>query len=337
MDFYFYYLTSISKIGTIGVTKKNVSTYGGCLMNLYEQFIHELSTNDKIVLCQILRGDRITDEFQVKRTPLMTEKALFSLARQFLTLHNDDRSISMITLISALDFDHETVTCTFNELVSTEALYLLIRDIENKRIDNPEIAWNLGMVEQRLFLALLLEADWLSDEEEYYLPLETLRQICPNLKDLKLVCGSLVNLQIIENDKSVYVFSEMFFEKDGIHFLLNPIINWESVKQQLGALDFNTALKIQNSRTIPLYTKLLKTAKQHPKEDMHYLSMHELRSKLGITDDQYGKLSDFRKRVLEPAVSAIQQHLGTTISYEIDKDENNTIQFTFKTAPKIST
>lgn len=298
-------------------------------MNVYENFIRELDPVEQIVLCQILCGDRISAEFQAKRTPLMTENILLSLARQYLTVSRDSRSASILSLITSLDYNDEKVICEFNELVSTEGLYVLVKDIDTNSIENPKILWNFGIVQQRLFLAMLTKANWLPNEEEYYLPTEFLRQICPNLRDLRAICGSMVNLQFSLNDNSVYAFSEIFIESDGIHFLLNPIINWEKFKKQFGDLALDNILKFRSNRTIPLYVELLSAKTSHPEEDTFYMTMDELRNKLGIANDEYGKLSDFRRRVLEPAIFDIQQHLGAKIAYTINKDANKTLQISF--------
>lgn len=299
-------------------------------MNMFVQFVNGLDPVERIVLCQILRGDRQHLEFQAKRTPLMTENILFSLVRQYLIINKKDNSASISPIFESLDYDDKEVICQFNKSIPTEPLYFLLEDMSFDPTEKPEIQWNFGIVQQRLLMAMLTKAKWLPEVEEYCLPLEILRKICPNISDMRVACGSMSNLQFKININSIYVFSEIFLEGDGIHFLLNPIINLDDLKQQLSDFDYESMLKIKCNKTMQLYTTLMKQTAHKPKKDRFCIPLDELRNKLGFTEKKYNKLSDFRRRVLDPAISDIQQHLKTNISYTINKDDHNTISITFR-------
>jgi plasmid replication initiation protein len=46
------------------------------------------------------------------------------------------------------------------------------------------------------------------------------------------------------------------------------------------------------------------------------ISTEELRAKLGLAEDEYPRMFDFKKRVLDHAVNTINEHTNITVSYE---------------------
>lgn len=59
------------------------------------------------------------------------------------------------------------------------------------------------------------------------------------------------------------------------------------------------------------------------------LDLAELRFKFGLLDDEYLRMHDFKKRVLDYAVAEINEHTDLTISYEQHKRGRVITGFTF--------
>ena len=59
------------------------------------------------------------------------------------------------------------------------------------------------------------------------------------------------------------------------------------------------------------------------------MSLNDLRNTLGVLDDEYQAMGDFKKRVLDIAVSEINENTDITTSYEQHKQGRKIIGFTF--------
>lgn len=66
------------------------------------------------------------------------------------------------------------------------------------------------------------------------------------------------------------------------------------------------------------------------------ISLEELRDRLGILPDEYSRMYDFKKYVLDYAVKIINENTDITISYEQQKSGRNITGFIFKFKPKPS-
>lgn len=60
------------------------------------------------------------------------------------------------------------------------------------------------------------------------------------------------------------------------------------------------------------------------------ISVYDLRARLGLSEDEYPRMFDFKKRVLDHAVNAINEHTDITVSYEQQKSGRNITGFIFK-------
>ncbi len=60
------------------------------------------------------------------------------------------------------------------------------------------------------------------------------------------------------------------------------------------------------------------------------ISVDDLRARLGLSEDEYPRMFDFKKRVLDHAVNAINEHTDITVSYEQQKSGRNITGFIFK-------
>ena len=64
------------------------------------------------------------------------------------------------------------------------------------------------------------------------------------------------------------------------------------------------------------------------------LDLEVLRERLDIQPDEYPRVFDFKKRVLDPAITQINDHTDITVSYEQHKTGRAITGFTFKFKPK---
>ena len=60
------------------------------------------------------------------------------------------------------------------------------------------------------------------------------------------------------------------------------------------------------------------------------LELSEFRNRLGLLDNEYTAMSDFKKRVLEPSIKQINEHTDITITYEQHKKGRIISGFSFK-------
>lgn len=66
------------------------------------------------------------------------------------------------------------------------------------------------------------------------------------------------------------------------------------------------------------------------------LDLEVLRERLDIQPDEYPRVFDFKKRVLDPAITQINDHTDITVSYEQHKTGRAITGFTFKLKQKPS-
>jgi len=60
------------------------------------------------------------------------------------------------------------------------------------------------------------------------------------------------------------------------------------------------------------------------------LELSEFRNRLGLIDNEYTAMSDFKKRVLEPSIKQINEHTDITVTYEQHKKGRIISGFSFK-------
>lgn len=60
------------------------------------------------------------------------------------------------------------------------------------------------------------------------------------------------------------------------------------------------------------------------------LELREFRNRLGLVDNEYTAMSDFKKRVLEPSIKQVNEHTDITVTYEQHKKGRIISGFSFK-------
>ena len=64
------------------------------------------------------------------------------------------------------------------------------------------------------------------------------------------------------------------------------------------------------------------------------INLAEFRNKIGVEDDEYMRMSDFKIRVLEPSIKQINEHTDIIVTYEQHKKGRSIIGFSFRFKPK---
>ena len=64
------------------------------------------------------------------------------------------------------------------------------------------------------------------------------------------------------------------------------------------------------------------------------INLAEFRNRIGVEDDEYMRMSDFKIRVLEPSIKQINEHTDITVTYEQHKKGRSIIGFSFRFKPK---
>ncbi|RZL45405.1 MAG: RepB family plasmid replication initiator protein [Pedobacter sp.] len=67
------------------------------------------------------------------------------------------------------------------------------------------------------------------------------------------------------------------------------------------------------------------------------INLTEFRNKIGVEDDEYMRMSDFKIRVLEPSIKQINEHTDITVAYEQHKKGRSITGFSFKFKQKPQT
>ena len=95
----------------------------------------------------------------------------------------------------------------------------------------------------------------------------------------------------------------------------------QQVKYFDGAVDFFTqyllsnTVKFKSVYSVRLY-ELLVQWKNSDLRKMPMFEVDKLRGQLGIDTNQYQMIADFKKRVLDKAISEINEHSDLVVSYE---------------------
>ena len=69
---------------------------------------------------------------------------------------------------------------------------------------------------------------------------------------------------------------------------------------------------------------------------MPIIAVDELRGRLGVADNEYIRMSDFKKRVLDYAIAEINEHTDIIASYEQHKQGRKVTGFAFAFERKAS-
>ena len=226
--------------------------------------------------------------------------------------------------------------------------------MQNKLVvkDNALInaSYYLSLVEQRLLLLGIVEArDNQSQNNEFTIHVNSyinafcvddstaylsIKDACKHLKKREFTFIRVVN-GVSEKVESYWVQSVAYAENSSyvkIRFTddVMPLIT--KLEKHFTSYQLEKVKDLTSIYSIRLY-ELLISWKQTKKVE---LSLADLRLKLGVDDDEYKTMCNFKARVLDLAVSQINEHTDITVKYEQVK-QGRTItgfKFTFKQKAK---
>ena len=104
------------------------------------------------------------------------------------------------------------------------------------------------------------------------------------------------------------------------------------LERRFTAYDINQVANLKNRYAIRLYESLI----QYRGTGKLNISLTDLRLRLGVVDDEYYQMSMFKKRVLDLAVSQINEHTDITVKYGQVKTGRQITRFIFTFKQKSS-
>ena len=219
--------------------------------------------------------------------------------------------------------------------------------MQNKLVvkDNALInaSYYLSLVEQRLLLLGIVEArDNQSQNNEFTIHVNSyinafgvddstaylsIKDACKHLKKREFTFIRVVN-GVAEKVESYWVQSVAYAENSSyvkIRFTddVMPLIT--KLEKHFTSYQLEKVKDLTSIYSIRLY-ELLISWKQTKKVE---LSLADLRLKLGVDDDEYKTMCNFKARVLDLAVSQINEHTDITVKYEQVKTGRTIVGFKF--------
>ena len=123
-------------------------------------------------------------------------------------------------------------------------------------------------------------------------------------------------------DTVAYVVNGGFIE---ITFTTKVVAFISELERRFTSYEISQVASIKNRYAIRLYESLI----QYRNTGKLNISLKELRLRLGVADDEYYQMSMFKKRVLDLAVSQINEHTDITAKYEQVKTGRQITGFKF--------
>lgn len=109
--------------------------------------------------------------------------------------------------------------------------------------------------------------------------------------------------------------------------VINSIGRIDNLDQLLTSYLLEETTKLNSIYSIRLYELIIqwKTAKKSPT-----FKLKEFREHMGVSVDEYKRMSDFKRRVLDMAVEEINDNMDIKVSYEQKKEGRIIVGFKFK-------
>ena len=209
-------------------------------------------------------------------------------------------------------------------LIEARIFYLGLRDIV-PRLTNKVKAWgNKAYNEFPVTVISSNELVKLFGNHKYY---STLKDIC---KDL-----SKKAIEVKGEEEGEYffrpVFSELHYQKNKgltIEFSIKMIpYLLDLADKPFTKLPFEQVWALRSSYAMRLFELLLQY--QNTKTHERTMSVEELRYCLGVPDDTYSTMDNFKRRVLESSVKDINENTAYKVEYENVKEGRRIVAFKF--------
>lgn len=113
--------------------------------------------------------------------------------------------------------------------------------------------------------------------------------------------------------------------------VVNEITRINGIEQFFTKYTLEQTSMLNSMYSVRLYELLIqwREAKKTP-----LFGLKVFRGQLGVDDDEYQRMCDFKSGVLDKAIKEINKHTDIKVSYEQEKDGKNIIGFKFKILPK---
>lgn len=165
---------------------------------------------------------------------------------------------------------------------------------------------------------------------------EALRDASERLFNRFFSYDELVNedLLLYERIKSRWVTKIGYQEKQASisFFLSDDVLSMVgNLKEQFTYFNLIELSNLTSIYAIRIYEMLMQWRKRQAAPE---ISLEDLRLRLGISNDEYPRMHDFKKRVLDMALKQINENTSIIASYEQQKEGRKITGFCFKFEPK---
>lgn len=210
-------------------------------------------------------------------------------------------------------------------------------------------SYNLDLVEQRLILLAIIEArqngtptdqDLTVHADSYVnhfsvhrnTAYQALKDACDNLFERRFSYQKLSPRGNIEHVKSRWVQRISYVEKEAVVRLkfsddVVPLIT--NLEKHFTSYELEQVSQLNSAYAVRLYELLIawRASGQVP-----LIELKAFRSKLGVEENEYKLMHQFKSRVLDLAIAQINKHTDITVSYEQHKQGRviTGFSFTFK-------
>lgn len=210
-------------------------------------------------------------------------------------------------------------------------------------------SYNLDLVEQRLVLLAIIEAresgkginanDPLVIHAESYVnqfgvhrntAYQALKDACLDLFARQFSYQSLSEKGNVQNHRTRWVSEIIYVEKEAIVKLIFspavvPLIT--RLEKYFTSYEMQQVSKLNTGYAVRLYELLIcwRSTGKTP-----IINIQEFRKKLGVLENQYTAMCDFKKRIIDPSIKQINQNTDITATYEQHKTGRTITGFSFK-------
>lgn len=216
-------------------------------------------------------------------------------------------------------------------------------------------SYNLDLVEQRLILLAIIEARQekkditkntvITINSDSYIKhfnvhkntaYEALKTACGNLFDRRFSYTKITEKGNVEIVKSRWVQKVSYVENEAIvriHFSDDIIPFITKLESHFTSYELEQVSDLKSAYAVRLYELLIawKSTKKLS------IKIENLRYKLGVLDNEYSLISNFKNRVLDLAIKQINEKTNLTVKYEQHKAGRTIIGFTFSFKEKPET
>lgn len=240
-----------------------------------------------------------------------------------------------------------------NEMSKSNRVECDMNVVKNNALINA--SYNLELVEQRLILLAIIEArqtgeginanDPLTIHAESYInqfnvakqtAYQALKDACDDLFARQFSYQEINKRGNTENVKSRWVSEVRYVDAEAtVKIVFAPIVVplITRLEEHFTSYELEQVAKLKSKYATRLYEILIcwRGVGKVP-----VISLEEIRQKLGILENQYNAMCDFKNNVLELAIKQINQHSDITVSYDQKKAGRKIIGFSFKFKQKKS-